>query len=786
MGYQASKVQLNYEFTKSIPTDNPKYQDYLAFKQKFGEDGDLVVIGITTTKLFTLEVFNAYSKLQSDLKKIPFVKDAVAIPTVIHLLQDPLTQNLAAIKVFDTSYQSQSALDSAATIFATLPFYKNMLYNPQTNTYAMGVKLDPAVIITAERTKVIKNIKNEIAKFEATTKLESHISGLPLVRTVVGDKIKKEMNYFLFGSILLSAIILLLFFRSFSTMLLSLMIVLLGVTWSLGLMNLFGYKITLLSALIPSLVVVIGVPNCIYFLNKYHTNFIKNTANGEPAPKENALIDMVSKMGVVTLFCNITAAIGFAVFGFTESAILKEFGLIAGMSIMVIFVLSFVILPSVLHIIKPPTATQTRYLHNKWMTALLDKLQHWATYKQNAILAITAIVLIVSILGMLRLKGNAHIVDDLPKTDKVFTDLKYFEKHFRGIMPLEIVVDSKKTNGLRKPGIFERVDSLATFIAAQPEMNKPLSLAEGFKFMYQGISGGDSATYFFPNSTIINSALVEIKKQFKNTDSASNNKVAHMFLPYIDSTMQYARVSVSMADVGTAKLPALLSKIEEKKTALFDTANYSVTLTGSSITFLEGSSFIINGLKESIFWAFLLIALCMLYLFKNLRILVISILPNIIPLIITAGVMGWAGIPLKPSTVLVFSVALGIAIDITIRFLVNYKQELPLYQNDPKTTALKTIQHTGLSIVYTSLVLIAGFVIFCLSEFGGTFALGWLTSLTLVVATLTNLTLLPILLMKISKKSKNLNQIKKPVNSTFFEMRNFFYTSSDFIKNLFY
>ncbi len=226
-----------------------------------------------------------------------------------------------------------------------------------------------------------------------------------------------------------------------------------------------------------------------------------------------------------------------------------------------------------------------------------------------------------------------------------------------------------------------------------------------------------------------------------------------MFLPFIDSTMQYTRISVSMADVGTKELPVILNGIETRASELFDTTEHTVQLTGTSITFLEGSQFIINGLKESVFWAFLLIALCMLYLFKSVRILVCSLLPNIIPLIITAGVMGWVGVPLKPSTVLVFSVALGIAIDITIRFLVNYKQELTHYNNNVIETVKATIKNTGLSIVYTSLVLTAGFILFCVSGFGGTKALGWLTSLTLLVATITNLVLLPVLLITFKKPS---------------------------------
>ena len=223
----------------------------------------------------------------------------------------------------------------------------------------------------------------------------------------------------------------------------------------------------------------------------------------------------------------------------------------------------------------------------------------------------------------------------------------------------------------------------------------------------------------------------------------------------MDTARQQARISVSMKDVGSARLPHILDSIQARANQIFpDTSKYKVLLTGSSVTFLEGTSYIISGLKESIFWAFLLIALCMLYLFKSWRILLCSLLPNLIPLVITAGVMGWVGIPLKPSTVLIFSVALGIAIDVTIRFLINYKQELPRHNYDMKHTVIQTIHSTGISIIYTSLVLIAGFIIFCFSGFGGTQSLGWLTSLTLITATITNLVLLPSLLITFIRKKK--------------------------------
>ena len=758
MGYFASKVKLSYEFSKAIPTDNPKYVDYTVFKNKFGDDGNLLVVGITTKDLFKLSTFKHYQQLQQNLKAVVGVEDILSVPGAFNLLKNTETEKLNAVKIFPDTINSQQELDSAAANFFNLPFYNERLYNKTTNSYLMAVRVNKNIFSSEKRTAVLNKIIEQLNTFEKDSKIEVHASGLPLIRTILADRIKKEMKLFLLASLGLSVLILLLFFRSISTTLLSLAVVIIGVIWTLGVTYLCGYQITLLTALIPSLVVVIGIPNCIYFINKYHTSYLKDADNINPKErKNNALIAMVSKMGVVTLFCNITAAIGFAVFAFTKSEILQEFGVVAGISIMIIFFVSFILLPSVLSLLKPPGGNQLKYLSNRLIESTLNLLEKWVFVYKKQVLMITLLIVVFSIFGVLRLKNVAYIVDDLPKKDKIYTDLKYFEKNFKGVMPLEIMVDTKKRrglSGLKSLVVFDKVDSLAQFIGAQKEMTKPLTLAEGLKFAKQGFYEGDSLEYLMPN-TFDGAFVGEYLRPSKDTGAGANN-FAKTLRSFIDTASQTTRISVSMADVGTEALPGLLNKIQKKSDELFD-SSYKVTLTGTSITFLEGSKFIINGLKESIAWAFLLIAICMLFLFRSFRILLCSLIPNVIPLLVTAGIMGWSGVALKPSTVLIFSIALGIAIDITIRFLVNYKQVLPEYNNDIPAAVKSTIHQTGLSIIYTSLVLTAGFIIFCASSFGGTFALGWLTSVTLLTATLTNLVLLPVLIIILGKKPKNLS-----------------------------
>jgi len=749
MCYFAAQVKLSYEFTKAIPDDNPKFVIYKDFVKKFGIDGATLVVGFTTDKMYTKEVFNQVHELHQQIKLLPAVTEVLSVPFAYELQKDSTETKFNVYPVFSAPYQSDSLLLRDARKFETLPFYKNLLYNKDSNAYIMAVSFIPDSINTGARTRIIHLLENKLNVFSKNTNLTIHLSGLPYIRTIIADRIKKEMLWFLIGSLLLSAITLLLFFRSIPATLMSLAVVAMGVIWSFGTMVLMGQKITLLTALIPPLVVVIGIPNCIYFLNKYHT------AYKETNDRSAAIIQMVSKMGIVTLFCNITAAIGFFVFALTKSPLLKEFGWVSGINIMALFFISLFFIPPVLSYLKPPAPKHVKYLESKYLTRVLVKIERWTFNHTKWVFGITLILVVFSIAGVLKIKKEAFIVDDLPKKDKLYTDLKWFEQNAGGVMPLEIVVDTKKKNGLiRSTKPLDHIETFQQFLLTQPELGKPLGLIEGIKFAKQAFYDGDSSSYSVPSGTEMAFIAPYLKPENDNTKPQANTTKSPTALlnKFIDTDKRATRISVNMKDIGSAQLPIFLKRMDSATKAIFDTTNYHVQITGSSVTFLEGSNFIIKGLGESIFWAFLLIAICMLFLFRSFPILMCSLVPNIVPLLITAGCMGWIGVSLKPSTVLVFSVALGIAIDVTIRFLVNYKQELPRLNHQVNSTLIQTIKNTGISIIYTSMVLVAGFIIFCFSEFGGTKALGWLTSLTLVVSTLTNLILLPALIKTFIKQ----------------------------------
>jgi predicted RND superfamily exporter protein len=743
MGYFCTKVRMQYELNAAIPTDSKEYADFQAFKKSFGEDGSNMVIGFTTDSLWTEPFFSDFKQLTTDLKKIPGVENVLSIPQAINLVkvQTDTSEKLSSVFPFNEAISK----DSMQAIFYNLPFYKNLLYNPDTKSYLLSITLNKEILKTTQREELVKSIENTTSQFVKKYNVKAHYSGIPYIRTKFAESVKHEMKLILIASILLTSIILFLFFRSLSTVISCISIVLIGVVWSTACIYLFGFKVTILTALIPALVIVIGIPNCIYFLNKYHTQYLK-TNN-----REQAIINMVDKMGIVTLFTNLTAAIGFGVFYFTKSQVLKEFGLVAGVNIMFIFFISLFALPAIFSYMKAPEEKQMRYIDNKFLSKWLVRFETWVFNKSSLVIGVWAILLVVAGIGVYTLKSDAHMLDDLPQSSALKQDLTYFEKNYKGVMPLEIVVDTKRKNGAIALSTLQKMDELISFINEQPEISKPLSIVEAIKFARQAYYDGDSTNYAMPNTFDISFLAPYLRMK---ADTSKNQSFAKLISSFVDSTKQKTRISANMADIGSAKMPLLINKIKVKANELFDTSRYTISYTGSSITFLKGSTFIMQSLRDSILFALAMIIVCMIILFVSGRIVAISIITNIVPLIITAGVMGWCNIPLKPSTVLVFSIALGIAIDVTIRFLVNYKQDLITHNYNIDTTIKATIKETGISIIYTSLILSAGFIVFAVSYFDGTKALGYLTALTLMLAMVTNLTLLPVLLRKFDKQSR--------------------------------
>ncbi|MCG6188802.1 efflux RND transporter permease subunit [Maribellus maritimus] len=736
LGYHAQKVEMSYEYSSLLPKKDQAYKDYQNFVEVFGEEGNLIVIGTQDSNFFHLAHFHRWQRLCAELSAIDGVENLISVANSYNLVKDTEKKQFEVVKVFPDTLQSQKELDEYATILRSLPFYDRLLYNKETGAYLLAITVNKEKMKSKEREKLIRSIQKVSRQFEKDEDIKLHYSGLPYIRVVNSIQIKKELYFFSVLALAICIIVLFIFFRSFKAVFFPVLIVLIGVVWSMGMLALFGFKITLLTGMIPPLLIVIGIPNSIYMLNKFHHEFVSH------GNKVKALQRVIIKIGNATFLTNLTTASGFATFVIVKSNLLKEFGIIASLNIMGLFVLSLLLIPIIFSFIEPPSSKHVKHLDNKFISKIIAQLINITQNRRKIVYIATTIILAAGFYGISLMKTSGYMVDDIPKDDPIYIDLKFFESNFDGLMPLEIMIDTKKPKGVMQMTTFRKIDQLETRLAEYPELSSSLSLLNLLKFAKQGFYNGRENYYSLPNNREKNFIL-----QYAQTGE-ENATLLHSFM---DSTQQITRVSIRMKDVGTKRMEELYADFKSDIDSIFTSDNYDVVVTGSSVTSFKGTQYLLKNLFQSLALAIFLISGFMAIMFSSWRMVIMSLIPNVIPLVFTAAIMGYADIPIKASTILVFSIAFGISVDNTIHFLAKYRQELNVTGWDIGKSVVLALKETGVSMLYTSVVLFFGFGIFSLSSFGGTVALGVLVSIALLVAVTSNLILLPSLLASLER-----------------------------------
>lgn len=750
MAYKALNIKLSYEFVRVLPTTDPAYVEYENFKQKFGEDGSVMVIGFADSTIFQIEKFNSWFLLSDKIRKMDGIQNVLSIGDLYDVVRNDSLHKFDFVPLVKTLPQRQSEIDSIKNRISELPFYDGLILNRETHATVMAITFHKKDLDSKHRIDIVNEIKKEADAFGRLHNIELHFSGMPYIRTAVMEKVSHELKLFLILAVLITAFILWIFFRTISSVVFSILVVAIGVVWSMGSIELFNFKITILTALIPPLIMVIGVPNCIFLINKYHSEYARH------GNRIKALARMISTVGISLFLANITTAIGFGVLVFTNSSFLTQFGAIAAINVMVTYFITLIFIPIILSFLPPPSVRQMRHLEGKRMHKILEWVDFIVHHKRNQIYTIIVSVTLLAIYGMTKIDVTGYVVDDLPKKNPVYTDMHFFEKNFKGVLPFEIFVDTKKPNGVfdNNGRVLYKMKALQKQLEKYPELSKALSITEALKFSYQAYRGGDPKYYVLPG-------ISELKNLNDYTSTVKGNE--NRLKSFIDSSRQYTRISMQMADVGSKKIKTLLADIQPKVDSIFDSSQYQVKLTGHSLMFLKGNDYLLYNLYESLIIEIILIAIVGMALFRSIGIILLSKLPCLIPLVITAGIMGFLDIRFKPSTILIFSIAFGISSDGTIYFLSKYRQELKQHKKSIGEAISATIMDTGFSMIYTAVILFFGFGIFAASDFGGTAALGLLISITLLVAMITNLILLPSLLLSIDKWVSRKEIVSEPL-----------------------
>lgn len=749
MASQWQHMRFTYTEANLLPDDHPYNVEYQQFLDIFGEEGNLIVLGVKDSSLFTPENFNAWMKLSQELQGFDEVELSLSVGDLKKLQKKKNAEEFELVPfIDDTLFTRNTMARYKHELFNKLPFYEGLIYNPAKNSVRTALYLDKSIVNTfTRRDFIISDLIPKIEAFEARTNIQVHTSGMPYIRTLNSKNIIDEIGLFIGAAMLITSLIFFFFFRSYRATFISVVTVLIGVMWSFGFLGLMHYEITVLTALIPPLIIVIGIPNCIFLINKYQQE-IKRHGN-----QAKSLQRVISKVGNATLMTNLTTASGFGTFILTNSKLLKEFGIVASINIVAIFLLSLFIIPIIYSFMAVPKYKHLKHLNKRWISRFVNWMERMVREHRIAIYVISISMLCASIIGMFQIKLSGSLIEDMPKSMDFYKDIKFFEKEYEGIMPLEILVDTKRKKGVMNLATLKRMDQLQQVINEIPELSQPISIVNLVKYSKQAYYNNNPEYFQLPNNQERSFILSYAQSGAKNTNLLSS---------YVDTTGQYARITAFLKDTKLERFERIEEDIRSEINKIFPEDRYNVSITGKAFIFEKGTKYLVNNLLLSLSLAIFLIALFMAWMFRNLKMILISLIPNILPLLVTAGIMGFLGVDIKPSTILVFSIAFGISVDDTIHFLAKYRQELIAHGWKIKKSVFLALRETGVSMFYTSIVLFFGFSVFTISEFGGTIALGALVSLTLLFAMLANLLLLPSLLLSLERSIANKQTLLEP------------------------
>lgn len=814
--YALTGLRIDNKYGNMLPKSSPAQSSFLKFKQLFGEDGSALVIAINNDSLYTEKNFLKWKELGDSILQYNGVESIVSEATLFTIYNNRSQNRFEAKRIFsDITFQEKSVEEIFKEI-RNNPVYNNVLYNDAEKVSLMLVGLDEKYLADQKKADVVLDIE-KVAQAYETHLGKVRFAGLPHLRVVIGKKVIGEMYVFIGLSILALSLLLYLFFHSLRVVAMCIIVVSIAVIWSLGSIGLFGFNISILMALIPPLMIVIGVPNCIFLLTKYHQEF-KIHGN-----KIKALTRVIKKIGTATFLTNFTTALGFCTFIFTNSEKLTEFGIIASINILAVFFISITILPIVLSFSKDPKYRHLKHLDRKLATGLIDKLIYITKYHRTAIYSVVGGIVIFSLIGLFKIEATGNITSDLPRDSQILEDIEFLQDKFGGSIPFEIMIDYKSKPRLFSRDLLEKVERTQEKYSADSLFSKTLSIVDFIKVINMAYYGNNPEQYKLIN----NRDRLRLKKYLDNFNLTNANGGGFTIKELVDTANTTLRIRTQMRDIGSYEVAQKVDSMKLRLDSLFnpnraekerffkkvtagkweyvdsiifgypsvyneltalyaagdqelqyafdidptkikdyyqkpgfkdslrtamDNEYYGIELTGTAVVASEGTQYLVINLFTSLLYAILAISILMALLFRSWRMVIISLVPNLIPLVFTGGIMGWFGIPLKPSTLLVFSIAFGISVDDTIHYLAKYRQELKLMKYDLKQCVILAIREAGLGMFYTSIVLFCGFSVFTLSEFGGTKALGLLISITLLVAMLTNLVVLPSLLLSLEKR----------------------------------
>ncbi|HAE29544.1 MAG TPA: hypothetical protein DCF89_00410 [Flavobacteriales bacterium] len=726
-------LSLDYNFENFFPENDEETVFFKEHRERFASDNDFLLVAVKNNdgvfrKDFLLELEN----LLADLDTVTHVDTVLSLTRMNKLF----VNDFGKWKVPYINYDNLDSLQNDSIWISKTPDVYGSLISKDCKTLSIFVKHQD--YLSKEGCAAISESVNNIKSLYDFD--EMHIAGRSVGQIYYVALMQSELKFFMVTSLVLLLVFLILAFRSWWGILLPVTVVVASVIWILGIMAMLQKPLNLVLTVLPTIIFIVGMSDVIHIVSKY----LEELRKGKP--KFEALKITIKEVGMATLLTSVTTAVGFLTLYFSRVVPIKDFGVYVAMGVMITFVLSFLVLPSMFALIPTPSRSKKKSEATFW-TKVLRRSFLWTIHNQVKVVSISGIILIGSFVGLSALEVNNFLLEDLKENDPLNKSFMFFDEHFSGARPMELSIECKE-GSILTPSNLRELDSLERLLVSIYPNESFGSVLTVIKSLNRVLNGGSNLQYKLP----------EADKELRKITSRLKKQIPQELLKqYLTADEKYARFSSTVPDLGGNQYRALNNSFAEKREGQFP--QFNIHHTGTAHLIDKNNQYLSTSMVLSLLIAFAVIAGIVGFLFRSLKMVLISLIPNVFPLVMIAGIMGVADIDIKVSTAILFTIAFGIAVDDTIHFI--SKLKLEINKGASLVFALRrTYMSTGRALVLTTAILSAGFLTLIFSNFLGTLYLGLLVSLTLFFALVADLFLLPILILWFYKIPKSNSKTK--------------------------
>ena len=739
--YYVAHLRFNYNFNDFYPAGDPDLDYYLQYSDRFGNDNDYVLIGLEAPaegSVFNAPFLACVDSFTRFAQRQRYVEQ-VTSPTT---LTNPVVEGLGVFNIPYLHPAEPARLPADSALIYQTPGLVGNLFAPNGR----------AVTVLLQTAPDLKKPPGDSLLTSLTTKLtqlgfaqsDYHLAGKVVAQSVFVDRLKWEMMVFMSLSVVLVTGLLWLTFRTWWGVVLPLVVVLGAILWGLGLMSACGVSIDLMTALLPVMMFTVGMSDTIHFITRYVTEL------GYGATKNNALRTTIRESGFGSGLSALTTSIGFFTLMTSSIRPIHNFGLFTGISVLLAFVLTFTLLPAMLLLLRKPQLRVPREHGHDW-DGVLGRLFRWVLVRRRLVLSLGGLIIAGSIASAMQVRINSSLLDDLSEDDPVRHDFAFFEQNFAGVRPFEL--DLKPANGgtIYDLAVLRQIERVETYLRQDFGLRFMASPVTIVKSVRKALNGGGVAEYRLPESEAELRRIVAKVKLFRKKPE---------FRSLVQPDAREGRLTGRMSDVGSIRADAANARLRTFLTQHVDSNILQTRLTGSANLIDKNNQNLTRDMIVGMSIDVVMVTLIVLALFRSLRMTAVVLIPNLVPIIVVAGVMGLAGVNMKVSTSIIFTIAFGIAVDDTIHFI--SKLKLTLLQEPTLFRAVRrTYLMAGKAVIVTSLILVGGFSTLIFSSFDGTFYVGLLIGLTLLFGVVAELTLLPLRILYFYKHRPK--EIRRPV-----------------------